>query len=243
MEPRTKRPAARTFKQERSKKTHEALVRAAAKVFAERGFDGAQTPDIAAEAGVSTGALYRYFKDKRALFIEVAAQHLAAASAAVAAKLDVQTFAGADVRASLDVVIDILFTELRRDPALSRVYLAMSLTDASVGELRARFEADERATLARLIEAAIPREVIADPEAAALVIQVAAVEVAADRAGLRPSRGRRVSDRAVKEALREMILRFLFPDGRASSEGRPSAEPREEGKRPRRRAAAEKRSV
>lgn len=216
MEPRperteTERQPEGAIKQERAKKTREALVRAAAKVFAERGFDGAQTPDIAAEAGVSTGALYRYFKDKRALFIEVAQKHLAAMSAAIAEKLNAQAFTAADRRATLGVLIDILFAEVRRDAALSRVYLAMSLTDPVVGELRARFEADERASLAALLEAAIPREVLPDPKAAALVIQVAAVEVAADRAGLRPSRGRRVTDKAVKEALREMLHRFLFP--------------------------------
>lgn len=215
MEPSRERPAARVFKQERAKKTHEALIRAAAKVFADRGFEGAQTPDIAAAAGVSTGALYRYFKDKRALFIEVVAQHLAAASAAVNAKLDLRTFVGVDKKASIDAVIDIVFDEMRRDPALSRVYLAMSLTDPEVGELRARFEAEERASLAKLLRAAIPRDVIPDPEAAALVLQVAALEVAADRAGLRPSRGRRVSDKGVKTALREMFHRFLFPSEEA----------------------------
>lgn len=212
----TERPPEGAIKQERAKKTREALVRAAAKVFAERGFEGAQTPDIAAAAGVSTGALYRYFKDKRALFIEVVQKHLAVASAAIAEKLNAQAFAGADRRATLGVVLDILFAELKRDAALSRVYLAMSLTDPVVSALRARFEADERAKLAALIEAAVPREVIPDPKAAALVISISALEIAADRAGLRPARGRRVADKAVKDALREMLYRFLFPGDAAA---------------------------
>jgi len=218
----TKRPAEPAIKQERAKKTREALVRAGAKVFAEKGFDGAQTPDIAAAAGVSTGALYRYFKDKRALFIEVVEKHLATATAAIHAKLGALALEGTDRRAQLGIVIDILFTEVRRDVALSRVYLAMSLTDAAVGELRARFEAEERTLLAKLIEAAVPRSVIPDPKAAALVIQVAAVEVATDCAGLRLSRGRRVTDKAVKEALHLMLCRFLFPEERAGGVGHES---------------------
>jgi AcrR family transcriptional regulator len=201
----------RVFKQERARKTHEALLRAAAKMFAEKGFEGTQTPDVAAAAGVSTGALYRYFKDKRALFLELMVAHLSDVSEAVGRRLAVIALESADRRAVIDEVIDILFDHMRRDAGLSRVYIAMSLTDPAVAELRAEFEAKERASLARIIEAAVPREVIPDPEAAALVVQVAAVEIIAERSGVRPSRGRRVSDKAVKAALREMFHRFLFP--------------------------------
>src|SRR5271155_4639546 len=62
--------AKKSFKQNRSAATHEALVRAARKVFEEKGFEAAQTPDIAAAAGVSTGAFYRYFEDKKQVFLE-----------------------------------------------------------------------------------------------------------------------------------------------------------------------------
>ena len=67
-----KDPPAPQFKQSRSQATYEALLDAATRVFAKRGYDAAQTPEIAAEAGVSTGALYRYFSDKRQMFIEIA---------------------------------------------------------------------------------------------------------------------------------------------------------------------------
>ena len=41
--------------------TRERLLRAAADVFAERGYDGTRVADIAAAAGVSNGALYAHF--------------------------------------------------------------------------------------------------------------------------------------------------------------------------------------
>lgn len=44
------------------------LIRAARKVFAERGFDGAKTSAIAEAAGVSEALLYRHFPSKRALY-------------------------------------------------------------------------------------------------------------------------------------------------------------------------------
>ena len=47
------------------------LLAAAAGVFARDGYAGARLADIAAEAGVSTGNIYRYFADKDTLFGEV----------------------------------------------------------------------------------------------------------------------------------------------------------------------------
>jgi AcrR family transcriptional regulator len=58
--------------QARSKATRERLLAAAEKVFAGKGYDGAKLVDIAAEAGVSVGAVYFRFEDKDALFQGVA---------------------------------------------------------------------------------------------------------------------------------------------------------------------------
>ncbi len=44
--------------------TRERLLRAAADVFADRGYDGTRVADIAAAAGVSNGALYAHFASK-----------------------------------------------------------------------------------------------------------------------------------------------------------------------------------
>jgi AcrR family transcriptional regulator len=44
--------------------TRERLLRAAADVFAKRGYDGTRVADIAAVAGVSNGALYAHFESK-----------------------------------------------------------------------------------------------------------------------------------------------------------------------------------
>lgn len=47
--------------------TRERLLRAAADVFAERGYDGTRVADIAAAAGVSNGAMYSHFASKAEL--------------------------------------------------------------------------------------------------------------------------------------------------------------------------------
>lgn len=59
----------RTPQHERRARTRSRLVRAAGSVFAERGYHGATLDDIVAEAGVSRGALYHYFRNKQDLFL------------------------------------------------------------------------------------------------------------------------------------------------------------------------------
>jgi len=48
------------------------ILQAALRVFAEKGYAEATTRAIAAEAGVANGLLFYHFKDKKALFLELA---------------------------------------------------------------------------------------------------------------------------------------------------------------------------
>lgn len=56
---------------ERSQATCEALLDAARKLFAERGYAAVGTEEIVRAAGVTRGALYHHFDDKRELFAAV----------------------------------------------------------------------------------------------------------------------------------------------------------------------------
>jgi AcrR family transcriptional regulator len=201
--------APREFKQKRAAATYEALLEAAARVFAARGFDAAQTPDIAHEAGVSTGAFYRYFSDKRQVFLEVMASHLQRAYDDLLTRLQPDRFIGDDAVAGIDRALEVLFDHIRRDAPLERELIKMSLRDPEVQRMRADFEAMGLDILTGLIETVVPGRV-ADARAAALVVQIAAIEVAAERAELRPRTGIRPTDEAVKLALREMVHSYLF---------------------------------
>jgi AcrR family transcriptional regulator len=71
-------PVSRTPQRERRTRTRAALLHAAGRVFAERGFHQATLEAVAAEAGVSKGALFHYFPSKEQLFLALLEDRLGA---------------------------------------------------------------------------------------------------------------------------------------------------------------------
>ena len=70
---------------DRRAETRSQLIAAARALFAERGFADTGTPEIAAAAGLTRGALYHHFADKTALFAAVVEQEHAAVAAGIEA--------------------------------------------------------------------------------------------------------------------------------------------------------------
>jgi AcrR family transcriptional regulator len=54
--------------------TRSKILQSAQKLFARQGFDGTTTKDLATDAGVAEGTLFRYFNNKKAILVEVATQ-------------------------------------------------------------------------------------------------------------------------------------------------------------------------
>lgn len=196
----------RVFQQERAERTYRSILAAAAKVFPKKGFDGAQVPDIARAAGVSVGIVYRYFDDKREILLEMLEARTSAARAEVAARLEPAQFVGAAPADAIARVIDVVFEEARRDPALAKVYLSLSLTDPDVAKMRNDAEVYDRSVLASVIEAVTTRARVPDPQAAALVIERAVQGAAIDCV----LGSKTIGPEAAKAALRQMLVAWLL---------------------------------
>jgi AcrR family transcriptional regulator len=84
---------------ERSASTRKRVLEAAKTLFIAKGYAATGTPEIVAQAGVTRGALYHHFEDKRALYLAL----VEAESAAVAAEIE-------DAGAAADAPIAMLHT-------------------------------------------------------------------------------------------------------------------------------------
>ncbi|NJM47254.1 MAG: TetR/AcrR family transcriptional regulator [Alkalinema sp. RU_4_3] len=54
--------------------TRSRILKSAMRLFAKKGFDGTTTKELAEDAGVAEGTLFRHFANKKAILIEVATQ-------------------------------------------------------------------------------------------------------------------------------------------------------------------------
>lgn len=68
---------------ERTETTRKALIEAARALFVSKGYADTATPDIVDAAGLTRGALYHHFEDKRALFEAVIAREAEAVAEAI----------------------------------------------------------------------------------------------------------------------------------------------------------------
>lgn len=112
--------APRRTKQEQSEATRRALTGVARELFGERGYAATATEEIVERAGVTRGALYHQFKDKRDLFIAVLEQlqqevlgRLGAAAAAAATGSPLQR-----LRDAFQLYLDICM-----EPEIQRIVL------------------------------------------------------------------------------------------------------------------------
>jgi len=157
--------------QYRSAATVEAIVEAAAQVFARHGYAAGTTNRIAERAGVSIGTLYQYFPNKDAILLALIARHLQEGERMLAPVLTELVEHPPPVRVALERVLRGLLELHRHQPALHRVLFEEAPRPR---ELRDQLERTfDLATAALASYLASQAEVtVADPRLAAqLVVQ------------------------------------------------------------------------
>ncbi len=172
---RSRRPARpleprRAPRQGRSRDTVRAILDAAARIFAARGYADTTTNHIAELAGVSIGSLYEYFPNKDALLVALLDEHLAAAEA-VLARTAAETLA-APHAALRDVVggfVRAMVALHAHEPALHRVLFEEAPLP---GRVRRRLADIEQRVTAQVAAwcAAHPRVRRPDPALAAEIV-------------------------------------------------------------------------
>lgn len=142
------------------------IVNSAAALFASKGFERTTTSEICKAAGISTGNLFHYFPNKRALFHAVFEEgdgHEDGAESK-ASRLAAARTADDPWQALLDTV-DLLTAPAMEPlaPALVMEAMVQSYRDAELASLLSREEDEERSTVVALLRAAAAAGQI-DPE-------------------------------------------------------------------------------
>ena len=116
-------------RQERGKETRRNLIRTAARLWSERGFDDVTVEEICSEAGIGRTTFYLHFESKEQLLGSLAG----ATAAGVAADLD-----EAHDAASLDEQLDVLIRGIaRRMQAVPKSLAQIVINSLRLGHIKA----------------------------------------------------------------------------------------------------------
>ncbi|SFK79789.1 TetR/AcrR family transcriptional regulator [Lysobacter sp. cf310] len=181
---------------ERTDATRLALLEAARGLFVERGYADTSTPDICAAAGITRGALYHHYADKRDLFRHV----LTREAGAVAADIEAAAPALADPRAAL-LAGSQAYLAAMAVPGRTRLLLIDGPAVLGLAELTALDDAHAARTLREGLAAAMAR---APSEIDAYARLLSA---AFDRAALEIDAG--ADAQAIRAAMQDLLTRAI----------------------------------
>jgi AcrR family transcriptional regulator len=147
------------------------ILDAAERCFARSGFHGASIQEICAEAGMSPGNLYRYFRSKEELIAGISERNRADAAASFAQVGEAPNFFDGLAEMGRHHLVDRSETEV----ALCAEIMTESRRNPAIAQLYQDIERDIKARMAEMLRLAIERgEVRADldVDAAASVLMV-----------------------------------------------------------------------
>ncbi len=145
------------------------MLRAAAQVFARRGYAGATTNHIAERAGVSIGSLYEYFSSKDALLVALMEAHLHDGEAVLARAAAEIAATPQPLVATIRHLVRAMVELHARDRALHRVLFEEAPLPRRLRDLLSEIE-DRVADRIELLLRTSPEVRVPDPALAAAVV-------------------------------------------------------------------------
>ncbi|WP_374686930.1 TetR/AcrR family transcriptional regulator [Promineifilum sp.] len=134
-----------------------AMMQAAVRVFAEKGYHAATVRDIVNEADVAVGTFYFYFPDKETLFVHLFEETASFLLQAIEQALNSRTTFPAQLEAAVQAYINVAFYE----PAVIQLLLIGGMGSVpSLAERRAEYREKLVRAWARALAAALERREI-----------------------------------------------------------------------------------
>ncbi|MFT3839971.1 MAG: TetR/AcrR family transcriptional regulator [Myxococcaceae bacterium] len=192
-------------RQERAKATVDAILRAAAHILREEGYEACSTNRVALKAGVSIGSLYQYYPSKEALVMALAERHSEQAYGLLLRTASEVN--GAPLKVAVRKFIEAMGELHKMDPKLHRV---LTEHTTKIGG----FEAVKRLTMASAtfvrgyLESLGPQIRKMDLDTATFVV-VTTVEALTHIAAMETEHG--PTDPKLVDELTHLVLRYLEP--------------------------------
>lgn len=190
--------------QARSKERLERILDAAARVFADVGYEAATTEAIAELAETSIGSVYRFFPNKRALFNALYTRYMEKVRLLFDAMVatDREDVAWEDL---VGAMVDGFAAFHEAEPGFRAIWLSLSLTDQMIAEgeaLNREFASRLEPLFARRFPKIAPSE--------RSVVATVAVEAVSAMLIVAARRGPPLGSRLLAEA-KTLIIRYLTP--------------------------------
>jgi AcrR family transcriptional regulator len=138
-------------RQQRSIEKREKIIEAGFQLFCEKGYHNTNTVEIAKLAGVSTGIVYNYFKDKKDIFMYVMEEYENSLTIPIYDKL-YSIKAPIDLDHTLREIILTLTNAHTLNKSVHEEMQALSHTDKEIGELYCRYQSELAHKFVELIE-------------------------------------------------------------------------------------------
>lgn len=195
-------------KQSRSQATWKSILEAATALFAEKGYEQTTTHQIASRAGVSVGALYRYFSDKQAILKELYSQEVTGLRTRLLEEFSLADLMGQDVRQLVRKTMALAFRINSERPGLRRVLGEQSRRIPELAELRRNQESEVHRAVLQIISS-VPGIHLPDPEVSAYLVRLF-IESLIDDHVLYAQDDRRFEDERVIDAATDFIIRYVL---------------------------------